>query len=166
MYREAFSTPHTFRTTTSSLTSTQLESHQSSCFFLLLLLVWWLLLLSSVYETYNNSRVCVRVCVCVHRSNPRLPTIAGRAWPSLTGRGRDWRDRREGTSGRVPGAAGQRYHQLAGAGVVAVFAQPHPLPRAERQFAVGDRDCQWAAEKARFHVGGHIIRTFTGMSVR
>lgn len=99
-------------------------------------------LTTTVAETAVCVFVCVCVCVCAYRSNPRLPTIAGRAWPSLTGRGRDWRDRREGTPGRVPGAAGQRYHQLAGAGVVTMFAQPHPLPRAERQFAVGDRDCQ------------------------
>lgn len=65
-----------------------------------------------------------------HRSNPRLPTIASRARPSLTGGGRNWRYRREWTPGGVPGAAGQRYHQLAGASVITVFAQPHTLPRA------------------------------------
>lgn len=44
----------------------------------------------------------------------------------------DGTDRAEGTARRVPQDAGQRYHELATTGVVAVLAKPNTLPRAER----------------------------------
>lgn len=43
---------------------------------------------------------------------------------------RDRADRAEGAARRVPQDTSQRYHQLAAAGVIAVFAQPNALPRA------------------------------------
>lgn len=55
------------------------------------------------------------------------------------GRG-DRADRAERATRRVPQDAGQRHHQLAAASVVAVFAEPDALPRAQRQLAVCDRD--------------------------
>jgi len=85
---------------------------------------------------------------------PRLPAVAGGARPPLTGRAGDRRDGGQRAAGLFARTSGQRDHQLPGSGLVAVLAQPNALPRAQRQLAIGDRDCQGAAQEAGLHVRG------------
>lgn len=53
---------------------------------------------------------------------------------------------------RVPQATVDGDHQFAGAGLVAVLAQPDPLPRPEVQLPVRYRDGQRRAQEAGLHV--------------
>lgn len=72
--------------------------------------------------------------------------------------------RADGAEGRAVGVAQapvERAEELARARVVPVLAEPHALPRAQVQLALGDGDGEGGAQEAGLHVGGHIIRSFT-----
>jgi len=68
--------------------------------------------------------------------------------------------------GALPQAAVDGHHHLAGAGVVAVLAEPDALPLAQVQFAVTDGHRQRGADEARLHVCRHVVGALTGVSVR
>ncbi len=52
-----------------------------------------------------------------------------------------------------------RGHDRAWPAVLAVLAQVDPLPRAERQAALRDRQCERRTEQRGLDVGGHVVRT-------
>lgn len=111
-----------------------------------------LLLLTTMTTTVIGRLIRNGVCGGIIVAPPRLPAIASGARPPLTGRAGDRRHRRQWAARRIARTARQRDHQLAGAGMVAMLAQPDALPGAQRQFALADRYCQRAAQEAGFDV--------------
>jgi hypothetical protein len=55
--------------------------------------------------------------------------------------------------------------QAATGGAAAVFAEVDPLPGAQSQSAVVDREGEGAAQERRLGVGRHIVGSLTGVSV-
>ena len=60
----------------------------------------------------------------------------------------------------------QRQHQTPHPSSVAMLAQGDPLPGAERELTIADRDHDTAAEQRGLHVGGHVIRPLIRVFVR
>jgi hypothetical protein len=56
--------------------------------------------------------------------------------------------------------------QSSRAAVIAMFTQPHTLPRAEHELAIVDGHRQRRANQRRLHVRRHVVGPFETMFVR